>query len=401
MRPTQCLLRCILAVVPLRCSTTLASEHRPQRPLAPIQRLDEAYSNHEPLLSLHQKLVEIESITGNEHGVGVYLHNYLIKHNFTVERQSVGTSSDDLNSRQSDKKPRFNVFAYPGEKRQTRVLVSTHIDTVPPYWPYEIRNGNEIWGRGSVDAKACVATQIMAVDELRVSGEINPGDVALLFVVGEETGGDGMRTANELQLEWETVIFGEPTELKLASGHKGILFFHIKAQGKAAHSGYPWLGENANARLIPALAALLKTELPSSRKYGNSTLNIGRMGGGVAANVIPESATADVSIRIAEGSPQETRQIVLDVLNNVDDRLDTTFGEISYGPVYIDSDIEGRQSSEFYLSSISSSRTNYLTIHSFSFFLYKSEFGRNMYRCPMHPHLRLTYHPPPGSETFF
>lgn len=187
----------------------------------------------------------------------------------------------------------------------------------------------------------------MAVEELRASGEIKPGDVALLFVVGEEIGGDGMRTANELQLEWETVIFGEPTELKLASGHKGILMFKIKAEGKAAHSGYPWLGKNANSKLIPALATLLKTELPSSKKYGNSTLNIGRMEGGVAANVIPESATADVSIRIAEGNAQKTRQLVLDVLNNLDDRLDVTFGELAYGPVYIDSDVEGRKSAEF------------------------------------------------------
>ena len=342
MRPMQWLLPCILIIVPLQCSTALATEHHPQYPLAPVQRLDEVYSNHEPLLSLHKKLVEIESITGNEHDVGVYLHNYLSEHNFTVERQSVSTASDDLVSRKSKEKPRFNILGYLGEKRGTRVLVSSHIDTVPPYWPYEIRNEDQIWGRGSVDAKACVATQIMAVEELRASGEIKAGDVALLFVVGEETGGDGMRTANRLQLKWETVIFGEPTELKLASGHKGILWFKVKANGRAAHSGYPWLGKNANSRLIPALAALLKTELPSSKKYGNSTLNIGKMEGGVAANVIPESATAEVSIRIAEGSAQKTKQLVLDVLNNVDDQLDTTFGGLAYGPVYIDSDVEGK-----------------------------------------------------------
>ena len=352
MRPTQCLLQCILAVVPLQCSTTLAPEHHPQYPLAPVQRLHEAYSNHEPLLSLHKKLVEIESITGNEHDVGVYLHSYLAERGFTVERQFVGTASVDLDFHQSRKKPRFNILAYSGEKRDTRVLVSSHIDTVPPYWPYETRKEDEIWGRGSVDAKACVATQIVAVEELRVSGDVNPGDVALLFVVGEETGGDGMRTANELQLEWETVIFGEPTELKLASGHKGILQLEIKAEGKAAHSGYPWLGKNANSRLIPALAALLKTELPSSKKYGNSTLNIGRMEGGVAANVIPESARAEVGIRIAEGSPQKTKQILLDVLNNVDDPLDIMFGEEAYGAVYIDSDVKGRQSAEFSFQAI-------------------------------------------------
>ena len=123
MRPLQRLLQCLLASVVLECSTTLAAEHRPQYPLAPFQRLDEAYSNHEPLLSLHKRLVEIESITGNEHDVGVYLHDYLALHNFTVEKQSVCTASDD----QSKKQPRFNIFAYSGEKRDTRVLVSSRV----------------------------------------------------------------------------------------------------------------------------------------------------------------------------------------------------------------------------------------------------------------------------------
>lgn len=93
-----------------------------------------------------------------------------------------------------------------------------------------------------------------------------------------------MRRVNDLQLEWKTVIFGEPTELKLASGHKGILIFTVKAHGKAGHSGYPWLGQSANSMLLPALVALQKLELPSSKKYGNSTLNIGQIRGGVAAS---------------------------------------------------------------------------------------------------------------------
>lgn len=93
-----------------------------------------------------------------------------------------------------------------------------------------------------------------------------------------------MRRVNDLQLEWKTVIFGEPTELKLASGHKGNLIFTVKARGKAGHSGYPWLGQSANHMLVPALVALQKLELPSSEKYGNSTLNIGQIMGGIAAS---------------------------------------------------------------------------------------------------------------------
>ena len=332
MWPTLWLLPCILTSVPLPRFTTAAAE---QHPLSPRPGLEEVYFNYKPLLALHRSLVEIESLTGNEHDVGVYLHDYLVKHNYTVERQYVGTDTE---------KPRFNLLAYPGQERQTRVLLSSHIDTVPPFWPYEIRNHNEIWGRGSVDAKACVATQIIALEELRASGEIQAADVGLLFVVGEETGGDGMQTANKLNLSWGSVIFGEPTELKLVSGHKGITGFTITAKGKAAHSGYPWLGRNANSMLIPALVALDSIYLPSSTKYGNSTVNIGMIKGGVAGNVVAESATALVGVRIADGSAQKTRKLLLDAIKEVDDRLEVDFFAPGYGPVYIDSDVEGWRS---------------------------------------------------------
>jgi acetylornithine deacetylase len=162
------------------------------------------------LLKLHKTLIEYESIRGNEGRVAEWLCSYLEEKNFTVEFQEVtkATSSEDA---------RHNVFAYVGKQRKTKTLVSSHTDTVPPYWPYE-RKGDEIWGRGSVDAKGSVATQITAVEQLLEAGKIGEGDVALLFVVGEETGGDGMIKANDLDLKWDTVIFGEPTELKLASG---------------------------------------------------------------------------------------------------------------------------------------------------------------------------------------
>ena len=209
-----------------------------------------------------------------------------------------------------------------------------HIDTVPPHYGYAIHNYDEIWGRGTVDDKACVAAQFQATQELLASREISPNDVSLLFVVGEETGGDGMRRVNDLEMEWQTVIFGEPTELKLASGHKGILGFTLRAYGKAGHSGYPWLGKNANDMLLPALLALLKMELPSSEKYGNSTLNIGRMSGGVAANVIADEAYAMIGIRIATGGAETVRKLVTDTVKAVDESLELDFGEGGYG-IYI------------------------------------------------------------------
>ena len=299
-----------------------------------------------PLFALHRDLIKIESISGNEHAIGRYLSDYLTAHNFTVERQKVEPlkSHNDASQQQDDQSPRLNLLAYRGSSRKSRILVSSHIDTVPPFWPYEVRKGHDIWGRGSVDAKGCVATQIIAVEELLRSEDIVDGDVALLFVVGEEIGGDGMRKANDLGLTWEAAIFGEPTELKLASGHKGALSFTISAKGKAGHSGYPWLSESAISMLIPALAALDNLELLNSEKYGNTTINIGRMEGGVAANVIAEEASAQIQMRLAAGTADDAKKAVVDAMAKIDKRLKLDFSSRGYGPVDIDHDVDGRRS---------------------------------------------------------
>lgn len=306
------------------------------------------------LLSFHRRFVEIESITGNEHAAGVFLVKYLRAQNLTVDVQrvsagfSIHANSQDLSDNEHD---RFNIHAYVGKHRSTHTLVTSHYDTVPPFWPYHrTDHGREIWGRGSVDAKGAVAAQITAFNELRSHGKIGDADVGLLFVVGEETGGDGMRTANALNLTWDAVVFGEPTEGKLAAGHKGMVGFTIKAKGKAAHSGYPWLGQSANSIIIPALTALegLKGKLPQSKKYGETTLNIGRIEGGVAANVMAETAEARVAIRLAGGTAADVKAMVLGAINNATKdvlgeygSLEVEFAGEGYGPVDVDHDIDG------------------------------------------------------------
>ncbi|ETS75460.1 hypothetical protein PFICI_12404 [Pestalotiopsis fici W106-1] len=295
-----------------------------QRPLA-LPSI-KAQTTSSALLDLHKSLIEISSISESERNVSDYLGGYLRNRGFTVEAQPV-------------KEDRQNIFAYSGQSRKTRVLVTSHIDTVPPYWPYE-RKGDEIWGRGSVDAKGSVAAQVVAVESLLRDAEIGDGDVALLFVVGEEKSGEGMRVANGLGLSWEAVVFGEPTELKLASGHKGGGVFTIKAKGKAGHSGYPEQGTNAIDLLIKGLAALQQLQLPWSDEFGNTTLNVGTIQGGVASNVIPQDASATVSSRVAAGSAEDLEKLVRQVVLGASPDLEIDFAG-GRGPVPIDHDIKG------------------------------------------------------------
>ena len=303
--------------------------------------------NDHALLNLHKTLVSIPSTSGQEHAVARFLKRYLQSLKLEIELQSVAplsttSTSSSPKKHKEHEKQRFNVLAHPPGSRQTPLLLTSHIDTVPPHIPYSLHSNDEIWGRGTVDAKACVATQLHAYLQLVHSRAIEPEDASFLFVVGEEIGGDGMLAANDLGLHWETVIFGEPTELKLASGHKGVLNFDLKAEGSGVqHSGYPELGESAIDMLLPALMKLKTVELPKSEKYGNTTVNIGRIVAGVASNVMAKHAEASIGIRIAGGDPQDVQKVVLDTVKGVDKRIEVKWRGATYGPIDIDHDVPG------------------------------------------------------------
>lgn len=295
------------------------------------------------LIELHKNLITISSVSYNEYNVSQWLASTLESNGWNTELQQLEDSN------------RYNVLAWPGKTRNAKTLITSHIDTVPPYYPYGVHSNDTdtiITGRGSVDAKASVAAQIIAASKLLAEGTIEADDISLLYVVGEEVSGDGMRGANALNLTPKTVIFGEPTEGKLASGHKGMLGVTIVAKGKAAHSGYPWLGRSSNEVLVKALSAVmeLSSKLPTSEKYGQTTINLGRIEGGVAANVVAETASAKIAIRIAAGTPEGIKANLTSAINaavkefkNSDDEeiIEYQFASAGYAPVDIDHDVDG------------------------------------------------------------
>ncbi|UPK92728.1 hypothetical protein LCI18_003663 [Fusarium solani-melongenae] len=296
--------------------------------MASVPSADETFDGPEVtrLLELHKSLVEIDSTSGTKANCTKLLAKYLESRGFTVETQHVKGEQE-------------NILAYVPGSRENRVLVTSHIDTVPPYLPYE-RRGDYIYGRGVVDAKGCIATQVMAVESLLGDGQISPGDVAMLFVVHEEDSGDGMKAANNLGLSWQSVIFGEPTQLKLARGHKGIMSFWLRAHGKAGHSSRPESGRNAIDILIRAIRAIDGLELPSDDQPGPCTVNLGIIEGGVADNVIPDAAAAKFLIRISAGTPEEIQDIVRKAVAAVTSDVDVTFGN-GLGGVLLDHDVDG------------------------------------------------------------
>jgi acetylornithine deacetylase len=349
-----------------------------QHPLvnsAPEERISHESNTSPPppyrdsLLSFHKDLIDIPSTLGDgsEDEVARFLAKHLAKLGYATELQLVPPRSDTP----PDIK-RYNVLAWPGASsisdparvRKPRLLVTSHIDVVPPYIPYAIDAGEidantVIRGRGSVDAKASIAAQVTAVEDLLAAGKVRAEDLMLLYVIGEETTGDGMKhfsaslQKQDPKLQFEAAIFGEPTENKLACGHKGITVGWIHARGKAGHSGYPLVGKSATELLTRVLVKIADADLGSSERYGNSTFNIGRLTGGVAANVIAEEAGAMVSVRIAGGNFTTGFEIVkkriMDILKETDEEAFTLDLPYGYGPVKCDCDIDGKPSQPYTL----------------------------------------------------
>jgi acetylornithine deacetylase len=244
------------------------------------------------VLERTRQLVAIPSISGDEGRVGSYVAEALEAEGWHVTRQEVPPDGDG-----TSRPTRWNVLALSEPGIEPEVVFTTHLDTVPPF--IDVTEDSEfLYGRGTCDAKGVFAAEWSAANLLRSQGIKRIG---LLGVVSEETSSIGAKVAHEILPRAKFIIDGEPTELRMASGAKGILSLSIKAKGKAAHSAYPELGVSAVHALIHALRRVLEADYPSESQFGETTVNVGRIEGGLAPNVIAPSASAQVLIRL--GAP--------------------------------------------------------------------------------------------------
>jgi len=246
------------------------------------------------VFELTRALVDIESVTNAEKRVGDYLFDYLS----LLARRTAGDVE-----RMPVEPERFNVLAHWGNPI---VTLSTHMDTVPPFFPSS-EDDKFVWGRGACDAKGIIASMIETAEKLLAGGRKN---FALLFVVGEERDGAGAFVAAKNPRGSQYLINGEPTENKIALASKGALRFEITAQGRLAHSAYPELGHSAIETLLDVLQAIRAIKLPEDELLGCSTLNIGTVAGGRAPNVVADSAQAEIMFRLV-GSAAPLREAVL------------------------------------------------------------------------------------------
>lgn len=251
------------------------------------------------LVSFTRTLVDIDSTTGREGAAAAYLSRYLSEQGFTVVEQRV----DDT---------RFNVLAFAAP--DPAVVFSTHFDCVPPFFPSRVENGR-IYGRGSCDAKGILAAQVAAADVLRAAGETRVG---MLFVVGEERGSEGARRANidPAARACRFLINGEPTDRRQGLATRGLFRVVLRATGKAAHSSFPELGDSAIDKLIDVLIELRRTEFPSEPLLGRTHYTVGLISGGVAPNVVPPAAQAELTFRTVSEAAT-----IVDILRRFEPRV--------------------------------------------------------------------------------
>src|SRR6185503_16084880 len=134
-----------------------------------------------------------------------------------------------------------------------RLLLCGHTDTVPLNagdegvgLSAEIRDG-KLHGRGSADMKGPIAAMAAALVALRETGALAAGAVTLAAVADEERESLGAERLIASGLRADGAIVGEPTQNRLALGHRGLEWLEIAFRGRAAHGGKPGSGVSAIA----------------------------------------------------------------------------------------------------------------------------------------------------------
>jgi acetylornithine deacetylase len=228
-------------------------------------------------VALARRLIDIDSTTGREGEAAAVLAAWLRERGYSVLEQPLANG-------------RANVIAAAGDPK---LVFSTHIDCVPPFFPSRVEGGL-LFGRGACDAKGILAAQVAAAERLRAQGESRVG---LVFVAGEERGSDGAMAANTIASPSTVLINGEPTDNRLGAATRGVYRVKLTASGRAAHSGYPELGESAIETLVDVLHDLRAVPWPADDLLGTTHYTVGVISGGVAPNVVPARAEAEIIFR--------------------------------------------------------------------------------------------------------
>ena len=248
-------------------------------------------------VQLTRQLIDIPSPTGEEQDVALFLEEFLRELGFSCRKHYIGED-------------RFNLVATASD--EPRVLFCTHPE-----------DDESVRGRGACDAKGILASMLHASEQLIAQDERRFG---FLLVVGEETDSVGAKRADEeLRLESEYIVIGEPTETRFVAACKGAVTAKVRFGGVAAHSAYPEKGDSAIRRMANAIVAIESAEWGTTEKLGRATANVGVVRGGRKPNVVPDEAELELMIRSVEPRPDVIERI-RSVVGEYGGEIEETYG---------------------------------------------------------------------------
>ncbi|AMY01557.1 acetylornithine deacetylase [Mesorhizobium ciceri] len=216
-----------------------------------------------------------------------------------------------------------NLFATIGPTDASGIMLSGHTDVVPvdgQAWtlpPFEMTNRDgKLYGRGAADMKGFVACALAACLKAAKMTLKTPLHLALSY--DEEIGCIGVRSLIDMLQAAPhrplLCIVGEPTDMQVATGHKGKLAARALCKGREGHSALAPLALNAIHLGCDFVAALRREQdrlMRDGARDGDydisyTTVHVGKINAGVALNIVPNLCQVDFEIRnVAADDPHE------------------------------------------------------------------------------------------------
>jgi succinyl-diaminopimelate desuccinylase len=231
------------------------------------------------------------------------------------------------------------------------VLLAGHVDTVPigGSGPGR-REGGTIHGRGAADMKGGLAVLLEIAAASAGGGLRSDLDVGFVCFGREELpfGESALMPLFDRRPEVREAalaIVMEPTDNALELGCLGNLHATVTFEGEAAHTARPWLGRNAIHAAIRALAPVAELSVRDVEIGGlvyREVASITAIEGGLATNVVPPRAAANVNFRYApDQSPEEAERRLRDLLGDASAAVEIV-GNAPPGPVPVGNPLVGR-----------------------------------------------------------
>lgn len=216
---------------------------------------------------------------------------------------------------------RINIIGILGDNSESGLILDGHTDTVSAGvgWtvnPFEatVRN-SRVYGRGATDMKGGLSAMTVAAESL-IRADIGlESNLILTATVDDEIASplgikylldhDLVKARNAVCCEGTSSL---PGTVDINTCFGGRLWVRITTKGKSAHGAKPQEGINAITKMMNLSERIQSIALPSHRIYGNSTVNLGMISGGLRPNIVPDACTATFDFRF--GPPTLTDQVI-------------------------------------------------------------------------------------------